>query len=331
MPTTNTAANAQELSAKLHALTTSYGRHQLDLITTRKEPPLLEYHVQGAARIDYPGGSSTLVVSASQAPLGCLWFARFKRELVGAPGKQRERLTGVGETFETIVTPTEHPGGMQCAGRWLAVANEGGDGPSIDIYDVSVQDKPQQYARLDLHDKPGAGWVAVTQRGPDDLVLFVGGAKFTTQDSWLYSFRPTTKTFHMEGTFHGKPNIGLWHPQHGGSMFVGANGELLLLTQGTKGDEKRDAFRERVRCYRLTVNGASVDLDQLSFGDPAIDTEEHEADLINFPSPNLRWGSDFFEDPRGDLSLYVTARNPVYQEHDKKFHLQVVEIQHKGD
>ena len=55
---------------------------------------------------------------------GTLWIASFRREHYTTPeGRARTRLGARGTTVATVHTPTTHPGGIQAAGSWLAVAN----------------------------------------------------------------------------------------------------------------------------------------------------------------------------------------------------------------
>jgi hypothetical protein len=171
----------------------------------------------------------------------------------------------------------------------------------------------------------------MAQRAEDDFVLFVGGASYARQDSWLYAYRPSRKNFALLGSFDGKPDKGFWGPQNAGSLFVAESGLLYLITQGNKGISGNDAYRERVRCFELSVAAnAKLVLRQQPAAAPEtyrIDADPHPdwlGDLF-FRSPNLRWGSSLFLDEHGELVMYVKARAPLYAD-DGFCHLEVVEI-----
>jgi hypothetical protein len=327
MPTMNGPNGAtDDVWERLDRLAERYERRTLAFPTSRRGPLVVDYHVQGVARIDHPNGLTTLVCSASGQDSGTLWFSLFQRELYqGAQGRRRVRLKQPGAVQSTIVTASPHPGGMQALGSLLAVANEGGSGaPSVDLYDVSRPAAPTLRAHLDLPGAGGAGWVALAARGPDDYLLFIGGASFARRDSWLYSYCPSRNAFRREGTFAGKPSSTLpaeaaWGPQSGASLFVESDGTVYLITQGSKGDSGNDAYRERVRCYELRTipsGGGVVTLTQQpsrASENYVIDADPHPPRLgaLFFRTPGLRWGSTFFSDECGELILYATARNAI--------------------
>jgi len=222
------------------------------------------------------------------------------------------------------------------------VANEEGGAPTVDIYDLSNPTKPAPFARGNVQGT-GAGWVAMARRSADDYLLFVGGAKFTQRESWLYRFKPSDKSFVRLGTFDGAPRSELasdaaWGPQHGGSLFVDRAGKVYLITQGTKGDQGNDAYRERVRCFELTLRDAGsshakVELRQQPPGaaeNYVIDAAVHPPRLgfLFFRSPGLRWGSTFFVDEHGELILYVTARNALPELNDTH-QLEIIELRQR--
>jgi hypothetical protein len=349
MPTTNlargpNAETADDVWERLDRLAERYERRSLALQTSRTGPLAVEHHLQGVARIDHPGGLSTLVCSCSGKDSGTLWFGSFPREDDRSPqGRLRTRLARRGTTKSTIVTALRHPGGMQALGTWLAVANEGGPGsPSVDLYDVSQPATPRLHARLDLPGAGGAGWVALAARGPDDIILFIGGASFARRDSWLYSYCPSRNTFRREGTFAGRPVSTLppeaaWGPQSGASLFVESDGTISLITQGSKGDSGNDAYRERLRCYDLqlasSAQGGVVTLTQQPRGaseNYVIDADPHPPRLgaLFFRTPGLRWGSTVFSDANGELILYATARNAI-PNRDGVHVLEIVEVRQR--
>jgi hypothetical protein len=331
------AALFATLPERLDRLGVRYQRRSLDLKTSRKNLLPLDYHVQGITRIDHPSGLSTLACSAADEPTGTLWIASFQREhFTTKDGRAHTRLAQHGTTVATLPTTTPHPGGMQAAGTWLSVANEGrGLVPSVDIYDLANPSAPRHHDRLALQGQRGAGWVAMAQRSEDEFVLFVGGPGYAREDSWLYGYRPSRKSFSLLGTFDGKPDTSPWEPQNGGSLFVDAKGLLYLITQGNKGTSGSDAYRERVRCFELTVTAnKEVVLRQQPAVAPKtyrIDADPHPEWLgeLFFRTPNLRWGSGVFVDEHGELVMYVTARAPLYTD-DGFCHLEVVEIRAQG-
>lgn len=341
MPTVSTdTSNAQPtflsgVPEALDRLGERYERRTIDLRTSRKDLLAVDYHVQGLARIDHPNDVSSLVCSAGDAPSGSLWIANFHREHYTTPqGRTRTRLAARGTTVSTVRTPTTHPGGMQAAGTWLAVANEDrGITPSVDIYDLARPDSAQLHARLDLHGKRGAGWVALALRGPDDLLLFIGGSDYALNESWLYAYQPSKRRFRLEGSFDARSCGVQWGPVNGGSLFVEPSGRVFLITQGNKSKDGNDVYRERVRCYALSVAAGKVVLAQQPQSAPesyVIDAEPHPAWLggLYARTAGLRWGSTVFGDQRGELVMYVSERNPLYCD-DGFCHLRIVELRQR--
>lgn len=332
-----------EIPELLEALDESYERRTITLVTSRIGPVPLDVHVQGITRIDHPNGVSSLVCSAADNPRGVAWVGSFARERYATPsGRARTRLARRGATVATIGTSSAHPGGLQAADTWLAVANEKGQpDPSIDIFDLKDPAHPAPYAHLPLQGAGGAGWVAMARRAHDDYLLFVGGPDFARGPSWAYGFQPSSRSFARLGTFtpgHNAPRStlgdGAWGPQSGGSLFVSPTGIKYLITQGTKGDSGSDAYRERVRCFSLTNGGANVVLTQEPEAAPdnyVIDAEYHPewAGSLFFASPGLRWGSTVFEDEHGELVMYVTERNPSPPVGKQLHELKIVEIRRR--
>src|SRR5262245_25916924 len=119
MPTINgpNAGASDDVWERLDRLAERYERRTLAFPTSRRGPLVVDYHVQGVARIDHPNGLTTLVCSCSGQDSGTLWFSAFQREPYQGPqGQRRVRLKQPGAIQSTIVTTSPHPGGMQALG-----------------------------------------------------------------------------------------------------------------------------------------------------------------------------------------------------------------------